>query len=149
MAAAEALNIVLVDDDEDDRSFFKEAIDEIDINTNLSMFTNGQEFIDHITITGQVLPQVVFLDLNMPIKNGMECLEEIKKNNLLSKFSVAIYSTSSSEQDIENTFVKGAHIYINKPNSFKQLKAVIEKVLKINWQYQNSNLNRDNFLLRL
>ena len=144
-----ALNIVLVDDDEDDRNFFKEAIDEINMNTNLSMFTNGQEFIDYISIPGQTLPQIVFLDLNMPIKNGIECLEEIKENELLSKFSVAIYSTSSSEQDIENTFIKGAHIYINKPNSFKELKAVIEKVLKMNWQYQTSNLNRDNFLLRL
>ena len=145
----DTLNIVLVDDDEDDRSFFKEAIDEIEINTSLSMFTNGQEFIDYITVPDQALPQVVFLDLNMPIKNGMECLEEIKENKLLSKFSVAIYSTSSSEQDIENTFIKGAHIYINKPNSFKELKKVIEKVLKMNWQYQTSNLNRDNFLLRL
>ncbi|WP_010523511.1 response regulator [Aquimarina agarivorans] len=143
------LNIVLVDDDEDDRTFFKEAIDEINMNTNLSMFTNGQEFIDYITIPDQNLPQVIFLDLNMPIKNGLECLTEIRKNDLLDKLSVAIYSTSCSDKDIEKTFVLGANVYINKPNSFKKLKSAIKEVLKINWQYHTSNLKRENFLLKI
>jgi len=145
----ETLNIVLVDDDKDDRTFFQEAIEEINIDTNLSMFTNGQDFLDYITIPNQKLPQIVFLDLNMPIKNGLECLQEIKARNLLDKLSVAIYSTSSSEKDIENTFVLGANIYINKPSSFKKLKKVVEDVLRMNWQYHTSNLNRETFLLRL
>ncbi|WP_010178282.1 response regulator [Aquimarina agarilytica] len=145
----DALHIVLVDDDEDDRDFFREAIEEIDMDTTLSMFVNGQEFLDHITIPNQKLPQIVFLDLNMPIKNGLECLKEIKENNLLEKLSVAIYSTSSSEEDIERTFVLGANVYINKPNSFKKLKKAVEEVLKVNWQYHTSNLNKENFLLRV
>ncbi len=145
----DTLHIVLVDDDEDDRDFFREAIEEIDMDTTLSMFVNGQEFLDHITIPNQKLPQIVFLDLNMPIKNGLECLKEIKENNLLEKLSVAIYSTSSSEEDIERTFVLGANVYINKPNSFKKLKKAVEEVLKVNWQYHTSNLNKENFLLRV
>lgn len=145
----QTLNVALADDDEDDRFLFKEAIDEIKIQTKLSLFTNGQELMDYLSLPNIILPQVVFLDLNMPVKNGLQCLKEIRDNSSLDGMSIAIYSTSSSEKDIEDTFVLGANIYINKPNSFTKLKDAIEKVLQINWQYNTSNLNKENFLLRL
>lgn len=143
------LNIALADDDEDDRTLFKEAIDEIPIETKLSLFNHGQELMDHLSLPNIVLPHLVFLDLNMPIKNGMQCLQEIRKNPMLDQVAVAIYSTSSSEKDIESTFIHGANVYINKPNNFYNLKDVIERVLQVNWQYQTSNLNKDNFLFRI
>lgn len=147
--ALNLLNIVLADDDPDDRLFFKEAIDEIKIRTKLSLFNDGKQLMDYLMLSNIVLPEVIFLDLNMPIKNGMECLKEIRANPKLRELCVAIYSTSSSEEDIEETFVKGANIYINKPTSFNALKKAIEKVLKLNWQYHTSALNRDTFLLRI
>lgn len=143
------LNIALADDDEDDRLFFQEAIDDISIRTKLSLFNDGQELMDYLNLPNIILPNLVFLDLNMPIKNGMQCLKEIRSNTALSKVCIAIYSTSCSEKDIEDTFVNGANIYLNKPNNFSKLRESIEKVLQINWQYHTSNLNRDNFLLRL
>lgn len=143
------LNIALADDDEDDRMLFKEAIDEIKIKTKLSLFNNGEELMEYLSLPEVVLPQIVFLDLNMPIKNGMQCLHEIRNNPCLKELLVAIYSTSSSEADIEETFINGANIYINKPNSFGALKKAIDKVLQLNWQYHTSALNRDNFLLRI
>ncbi len=145
----DALKVVLVDDDEDDRLLFKDAIEEVDINTNLLLFGNGQEFMDYISLSGQPLPHLVFLDLNMPIKDGIQCLTEIRSTSTLKDLSVAIYSTSSSEKDIEQTFIKGANIYINKPSDFSKLKKAIREVLKLNWQYHTSNLNRDNFLLSI
>ena len=145
----EVLTIVLVDDDEDDRLIFKEAIEEIKIKTKLWLFSNGEQLMDFLKDSEHALPHVVFLDLNMPVKNGMQCLKEIRQNNLLRDLSVAIYSTSSSEEDIENTFIKGANIYIKKPNDFNKLKEALEEVLKINWQYFTSSLNRENFLLRI
>ena len=143
------MNIVLADDDADDRLLFDEAISEIDVKTKLSLFNDGKALMDYLVLPDTVLPEIVFLDLNMPIKNGMQCLKEIRANDKLKELCVAIYSTSSSEEDIENTFVNGANVYINKPNSFSALKKAIDKVLKINWQYHTSALNRDNFLLRL
>ena len=143
------LNIALADDDEDDRTLFKEAMNEIKIKTKLSLFNNGKELMDYLTLPNVILPEIVFLDLNMPIKNGMQCLHEIRNNPRLQDLLVAIYSTSSSEADIEETFVNGANIYINKPNSFGDLKQAIEKVLQLNWQYHTSALNKDNFLLRI
>jgi len=145
----DVLNVALVDDDKDDRFLFQEVIEEIKINTNLLLFTNGQEFMDYLTQGDMVNLHIVFLDLNMPVKNGIQCLEEIRDNNRFNDISVAIYSTSSSEADIEETFVKGANVYINKPNDFKSLKKTIEQVLRVNWQYNTSVLNRGNFLLKI
>ena len=145
----QTLNIILADDDKDDRLFFKDVIDQINIKTKLLIFNNGQELMDYLLRPDVVLPHLVFLDLNMPIKNGMECLEEIRKTDPLRNLVVAIYSTSSSEKDIENTFIRGANIYINKPNSFNELKKVIKKIIELNWNYQTSNLDMDNFLFRI
>jgi DNA-binding response OmpR family regulator len=105
--------------------------------------------MDFLVLPNILLPQVVFLDLNMPIKSGMQSLKEIRSHKKLDSLSVAIYSTSSSERDIEETFINGANIYINKPNNFSKLKEAIEKVLQINWQYHTSNLDKSNFLLRI
>lgn len=143
------LKIILTDDDEDDRLFFKDAIEEISVKTALRLFNHGQELMDFLAVPTNDLPDLLFLDLNMPIKNGMECLKEIKADKRLQHIIVAIYSTSSSEQDVENTFINGANIYINKPSSFKALKKAVAKVLKVNWQYHTSNFNRETFLLRV
>lgn len=143
------LNIALADDDDDDRMLFSEAIEEIDIETKLMLFNHGQELMDYLTAPNIILPNLIFLDLNMPIKNGMQCLKEIRNNPLLKDLCVAIYSTSSSEVDIEETFLNGANIYVNKPNNYSKLREAVEKVLQLNWQYHTANLNKDTFLFRI
>ncbi len=143
------LRVFLTDDDEDDRLFFQESIESIDIETELILFKNGDELMSYLNAEDAKLPHLIFLDLNMPVKNGLECLKEIKASDKLKDLLIAIYSTSSSEKDIETTFVNGANIYINKPDNFNELKSSIEKVLKINWQYHTSNLNRETFLFRI
>jgi CheY-like chemotaxis protein len=107
--------VLLADDDEDDRLFFMDAFEEIKIKTVVQMVNDGQELMDHLIKPDIVLPDVLFLDLNMPRKTGMECLNEIKNIERLKNVAIAIYSTSASEEDIEETFVKGANVYIKKP----------------------------------
>lgn len=148
-AGGQVLNIALADDDEDDRLFFQEAINEVVIQTRLSLFNDGQELMEYLNRPNVILPNLIFLDLNMPVKNGMQCLREIRGNPAMNHICIAIYSTSCSERDIEDTFINGANIYLNKPNNFSKLRDCIEKVLQINWQYHTSNLNRDTFILRL
>ena len=116
------INICLADDDEDDRLFFTDAFDELKINTKVSTFNDGVELMNYLNDDASILPNVLFLDLNMPKKNGVECLLEIKQNERFSDIAIAIYSTSSSEEHIEETFVNGANIYIKKPNDFENLK---------------------------
>jgi CheY-like chemotaxis protein len=141
--------ITLADDDEDDRLFFTDAFDELKINTIVNTFKNGKELLIFLNNPESVLPNILFLDLNMPILNGIDCLKEIKKNERFNDIAIAIYSTSSSEEDIENTFVLGANIYIKKPSDFNMLKKALSDVVTINWQYHTNGLNKENFLLRL
>ncbi|HEA22080.1 hypothetical protein LCGC14_0949100 [marine sediment metagenome] len=143
------MKIVLVDDDEDDRMFFADALQEIEIKTELMEFHNGQEVLDYLSETTADRPHLIFLDLNMPVMDGFQCLREIRKNPDLKDMVVAIYSTSSSEKDIEETFVNGANIYINKPNRFEDLKKTIGQVVKRNWQYRENAMDKANFLFRI
>ena len=145
----DTLNIVLADDDLDDQFLFKMAIEESDVNSNLLIFNNGKEIMDHLLNVNNDLPDVVFLDLNMPIKDGLQCLKEIRSTDRLKNLSVAIYSTSNSQRDIDRTFATGANVYIHKPSSFEGIKKAFKKVLEINWQYATSNLNKDTFLLKI
>lgn len=147
--AKEYMNIILADDDEDDRLFFTDAFDELKINTRVSTYNDGVELMDYLNAEDAILPDILFLDLNMPRKSGKECLIEIRDNEKFKNIAIAIYSTSSSEEDIEETFVQGANIYIKKPSDFTLLKKVLSDVITINWQYHTSGLNKDNFLLRM
>ena len=141
--------ITLADDDEDDRLFFTDAFDELKINTVVNTVNNGRELINFLNHEETVLPNIIFLDLNMPILNGIEALKEIKQNDKFKDIAIAIYSTSSSEEDVENTFVLGANIYIKKPSNFNDLKKILSDVVTLNWQYHTNGLNKDNFLLRM
>ena len=143
----EPIQILLADDDEDDRLFFNDAFKEINIKTQVRFVNDGLELMNHLTENSNQLPHILFLDLNMPRKSGIECLLEIKRMIQLQNMAIAIYSTSSSEQDIEDTFVQGANVYIKKPNDFNLLKRILEEVIKVNWQYQTSGLNRANYIL--
>jgi len=141
--------ITLADDDEDDRMFFTDAFDELKINTVVNTVNDGVALMNFLNDSESILPNIIFLDLNMPLKSGIECLKEIKAEPRFKDIVIAIYSTSSSEEDIENTFVLGANIYIKKPSNFGKLKEVLSEVVTLNWQYITSGLNKDNFLLRM
>jgi len=115
--------LAYADDDEDDRMFFAEAMQEIFPDINMKLFHNGEVLITYIlsTITAGIVPKLIFLDLNMPIMNGFECLSVLKNNTLLSKIPVVIYSTSSSETDRKKILEMGAVRFITKEISFKKM----------------------------
>ncbi|RYJ42539.1 response regulator [Flavobacterium beibuense] len=143
------LHIMLADDDEDDRLFFTEAFEEVKIKYSITTLKDGVELMNHLVKKENPLPDIIFLDLNMPRKSGLECLKEIRDNERLKNISVAIYSTSSSEQDVEQTFVLGANVYIKKPTDFTDLKKILTDVVHINWQYITDGLNKDSFIMNL
>ena len=143
------LHILLADDDESDRELFKEAFDELEMKPVVEMVNDGQQLMKHLSKEDVRLPNLIFLDLNMPRKNGMECLKEIRSNEKLKDISVAIYSTSASEKDINDAFISGANIYVRKPNDFNTLKQLLAKAVITTHLYQAPPFNTANFLLRL
>lgn len=145
----EPLRILLADDDEGDRLLFTVAFSEIKIKTNVFTVNSGIELMEWLKINSNPLPHILFLDLNMPPKNGLECLKEIRNNEKLKEIFVAIYSTSDSEKDMEETFQQGANIYITKPNDFNVLKQILYKAVSTTLIYQGNTFNRKNFLMKI
>jgi len=143
------IKVYLTDDDKDDRLFFEEALNALEIKCECTLFKNGKELYEDLINEDRPIPDLIFLDLNMPVMGGFDCLKKIRKIHDMNQVVVAIYSTSSSQEDVDKTFLLGANIYIKKPETFRDLKMVLNKVLKLNWQYLNSNLNKENFLLKL
>lgn len=145
----EPFHILLADDDEGDRLIFKEALEELALKPIVHTANNGMELMAYLTKKNARLPHLIFLDLNMPRKNGLECLKEIRGNEKLKDISIAIYSTSANEKDIEETFRNGANIYISKPGDFNILKKLLYKAVATTHLYQGNSFNRANFLLRI
>ena len=143
------LHVLLADDDEDDRLIFKDALEEVKVKTKVTIVNDGVQLMEYLLHPENELPGIIFLDLNMPRKGGMECLQDIRNNKNLKALTIAIYSTSASEQDIEDTFIKGANVYIKKPNDFTSLVRILSEVITINWQYHTSDLNKENFVLSI
>jgi len=129
------LNVLLADDDTDDRSFFDKALREIPIATHLTFVHDGEQLMNYLSENSKHLPDVLFLDLNMPRKNGFECLSEIKEDNKFKDLSVVMFSTSfpqdiNYEENMIKTLLKiGAQDYIRKSGEFAQLKQDIHNAL--------------------
>jgi CheY-like chemotaxis protein len=134
LSSSRNLAILLADDDVADRLLFQEALEELPIHSQLSSVNNGEALMKRLKKRGSRLPDVLFLDINMPRKNGFASLAEIKLNTRLQNLPVIIFSTASPEQmeniKINQVFNDAAHYYIRKPNNFSELKNVIYRVLK-------------------
>jgi CheY-like chemotaxis protein len=134
------LNILLADDDADDRSFFEKALSEIPIETRLATVNDGEQLMDYFSKNPEQLPDVLFLDLSMPRKGGFECLTEMKEDIKLKDIPVVMFSTSYTqdfnyEQSMIGVLYKlGVQDYIRKPGTIAQLKELIlhslRKVIK-------------------
>ena len=122
-------HILLADDDKDDSILFQEILEELPLSTHLTMVSNGEQLMQFLNETKDQLPDVLFLDLNMPRKNGYDCLLEIKGSEKLKSLSVIIFSTAFEPQVISLLYKKGAQYYIRKPNSYRQMKNLIHQAL--------------------
>jgi CheY-like chemotaxis protein len=141
----ERVQAVLADDDVDDRFFFEKALQDCSLPVDLKMLENGEELMKHLHKT-KAPPDVLFLDLNMPRKNGAECLREIKDNVLLKKLPVIIYSTSLQEEVADVLHEQGAHFYIRKTD-FPELKKILCGVVEMIVTQRLTRPDRKKFVL--
>ena len=121
--------ILVVDDDMDDVQLFGEVIANIEPSIKLQHAEDGRDALEKLAETRNHLPDLIFLDLNMPRMDGKECLKKIKKDDQLNHIPVIIYTTSSQINDIEETMEAGAVCFITKPNNLKELERILVAVI--------------------
>ena len=121
-------DILLIDDDDDDQEIFIAALKKLPCSIKCTALSNAKEALEKLN--GKALhPQLIFLDLNMPVMNGQQFLFEIKKDDVLKTIPVIIISTSSHPATIKLTKEMGAHEFITKPNRFDELVAILQTIL--------------------
>jgi CheY-like chemotaxis protein len=120
----------LIDDDEDDREIFSIALQDADLTITLHTAINGKDALDKLNAQSDFNPDIIFLDLNMPLMGGKQFLQEIKNNPSLSRIPVIIYTTSSNPRDIEETRKLGAGHYLVKPSNIDLLSKILTRLLR-------------------
>lgn len=126
----DTLNFYLADDDKDDREFFMEALEEVTSEIAVRQFTNGVDLMDAL-FTKKKVPDAIFLDLHMPLMDGFECLADIRSFPQFSNIKVIVYSTSYNEMEVNQLREDGANHYLQKPNSFQQLKSLLLQCVRM------------------
>ncbi|MES2688852.1 MAG: response regulator [Bacteroidota bacterium] len=143
------LNIMLADDDIDDCSFFKDALAGFTSNTSLTTVHNGEQLMQLLNEEGIVLPDILFLDLNMPRKNGFECLYEIKQSEQLKGIPVIIFSTSFELDVVNRLYESGANYFIRKPAEFSRFEKTIQQSLTLLADGSNTQPDRKDFVFTI
>lgn len=123
-------NVMLVDDDIDDSFIFRSTVSELFPDILLNEFTNADEFISFLQVDSFMLPQVLFLDINMPVKNGFHVLKLIRKNERFKEVRVVMFSTSALKEDMEIARKLGANAYAVKPSSFEGFENILKVAFK-------------------
>lgn len=119
--------ILLADDDTDDTEMFFEALEEINENIVCHCAENGNEAWKILNEIDEK-PQLIFLDLNMPVMNGWDCLKLIKNDSRYKDIPVMMISTSSHKNDMDTASKLGSICYLVKPNSFNDLKQLLRVI---------------------
>lgn len=114
-------NIFLAEDDDEDVDIFKDALSELNLHTNLTVVQNGILLINLLE-NSETLPDIIFLDLNMPLKNGLQCLKEIKSSEKWKSLNTIILSTSSNKMQKEEMYSHGANFFLTKASTYKEFK---------------------------
>jgi CheY-like chemotaxis protein len=122
-------SIYLIDDDMDDVELFRDALAEVAPSVFLQFANDGHEAVRSLTAQNSALPDLVFLDISMPVFSGLQCLASFKKDERLRDLPVIMYTTSSQEREIRLAHDLGALAFVTKPNDFRLLKRILTLVL--------------------
>ena len=119
--------ILLIDDDLDDAELFKEALSEADDTAFFEYYDDGKKALQNLVLNPAQVPDIIFLDINMPSISGWDCLKALKADKKLRKIPVIMYSTSNHKREMGIATELGAADFIIKPHNYLELK---EKLLK-------------------
>lgn len=140
------MRILLADDDADDWLLFQDALDELGLPAVMTTVSQGQQLMDEL-FAMEELPDVVFLDVNMPRKNGQDCLKAIRKSKKLQYLPVIIISTHYDNKMADALYKNGAHFFIKKPDNLPDLKILIREALQLLDEKDKKQPGRNRFVL--
>jgi CheY-like chemotaxis protein len=121
-------SLAIIDDDDDDLDFFSEAAQELAVPC--VTFKSATEALEQLELEESHIPEYIFLDLNMPVIGGQECLVALKRSERLQNVKVIIYSTTKLQSIAHKMMELGAFAFITKPTRFLMLKDIILKVFE-------------------
>ena len=125
--------IWLADDDADGRLVFEIAIKEVSPQAYLHTVDDGLQLLNQLK-SCQTLPYLLFLDLNMPCKNGKECLAEIREQKQFETLPIIVYSSSDHINDVNHAYGLGANLFVKKPGKYGDMVDLLKEVLTLNWK---------------
>lgn len=126
--------IIMADDDEDDREFFKIALENISSEYKLLTFNDGASLVKHLREHSDFKPHLILIDINMPRLDGIESLSIIRQFHSKEEVPIVMYTNSTNDRDVENAIKHGANLYIKKPNDITKLRDLIVKLVSIDWR---------------
>ena len=124
-------NILIVDDDTDDREILRDAFKVSDEQLNYFFFENGDALVAYLDTIEAVTPSLIVLDLNMPGKDGRETLKDLKNSTRFKHVPIIIFTTSSSQKDKQVAYNLGANCFITKPDTFSKLTELAAAISKL------------------
>lgn len=137
-------HILLGEDDNEDILFFELAVRLLPVAVLLTTADNGEKLME---ILEKIFPDIIFLDISMPCKSGTECLREIRANKKYDNIPIIMYTSFRDEQNIEESFRKGANLYLVKPNNIRELVERIGMILSIDWKSYSYFPQKDQFVI--
>ena len=129
----QTIRLIYTDDDEEDRTIFREALRLRDQKASLTLFDNGKDLLQHLQqiSSPEDLPNTIVCDMKMPMLDGVEVLKKIKQEPRWEPIPVIILSTSSSKRDRDQVMALGARAFFSKPNTFSEVNNMVENILEI------------------
>ena len=132
-ATYDPTHVLLAEDDDDDYMVFSLAISELSVKVILTRAENG-EILFRLLDENERHPDMLFLDLLMPCKDGKECIKEIRANKKYDSMPIIVYSSLDDLKNIEFCYREGSNLYAVKPHSLVELKEILEKIFSVNWK---------------
>lgn len=134
-------NIVLADNEAAERRLFQIILDESKLEVNLTMLSTGDKLLEMLRTT-EALPDIIFLDIDMPLKNGIQTLAEIRSDHRLNKIPVIMYTNNLNEKTIDAAWYNRADYYVIKPSDIKQIQLIFEWLLANHTTHKQVRRNR-------
>jgi CheY-like chemotaxis protein len=139
-------HIFYTDDDPDDRELFRGALNEVDAALTLTVVDSGDNLLAELLAVPQPVPRLIFLDLNMPRKDGYEVLQILRNNDRLKHYPVVVFSTTSDPDAVDRAKRMGANMFVPKPHSYHGLLHAIKTCVDMDWQHFDGSST--NYLMR-